>query len=302
MEDVMPFLDNVLRGKNVPEERKKQVAHHYEIFGGVSPINAQNRELKILLEQKLKEENVDLPVFWGNRNWKPYFKDALLEMKQKGIKRALGYITSAFGSYSGCRQYLENIEQVRKEIVDAPEIQRLPLFYNHPHFIQANVEHIQAQMDQIPGQDFHLAFTAHSIPTSMSQNSPYLSQLQEACRLVSQKLNIQNWKLVFQSRSGPPTMPWLEPDICDHLEELARQGTKHVIVSPIGFVSDHMEVIYDLDVEAKKKSQELGIAMHRASAAGSHPLMIQMIVDQVKEQLAGGLPMICKPDCCKINR
>lgn len=302
MDDVMPFLENVLRGKNVPEARKKEVAHHYEMFGGVSPINAQNRELKLLLEKKLKEEGIGFPVFWGNRNWQPYFKDALVEMKQKGVSRALGYITSAYGSYSGCRQYLENIAHARQEVGNAPEIQRLPVFFDHPNFIQANVVQIQKQIDQIPGQDFHLVFTAHSIPTSMSLNSPYVSQLQTACELVAKKLNVQNWKLAFQSRSGPPSMPWLEPDICDQLENLARQGVKHVIVSPIGFVSDHMEVIYDLDIEAKKKSTELGISMHRASTAGNHPLMIEMIVDSVKKQLAGAEPFICKPDCCKINR
>jgi ferrochelatase len=301
--DIMPFLDNVLRGKNVPEERKREVAHHYEVFGGVSPINAQNRELKSLLEKKFKSEGINLPVFWGNRNWKPYFEDAISEMKKKGIKNALGYITSAYGSYSGCRQYLENIETAKKNVGEAaPTIQRLRPFYDHPNFIEVNAQNIRTQLNNVqdPGHSIiHLAFTAHSIPVSMSQSSPYVKQLEQVCKAVAEKVGIQSWKLVYQSRSGPHQVPWLEPDICDHLEVIAKQGIKHVIVSPIGFVSDHMEVIYDLDVEAKKKSQELGLFMHRAASAGNHHWMIDMIVDLVKEQLEGKSPFVCKPDCCR---
>lgn len=302
MGDVLPFLDNVLRGKNVPEERKREVAHHYEMFGGVSPINAQNRELKSLLEKKFKSEGINLPVFWGNRNWKPYFEDAISEMKKRGIKNALGYVSSAYGSYSGCRQYLENIEAARKIVGEgAPTVQRLPLFYNHPNFIEANVKNIRAQLNNVqdPGHsNVHLAFTAHSIPVSMSQASPYVEQLQQTCKTVAEKVGIQSWKLVFQSRSGPHQIPWLEPDICDHLEEISKQGTTHVIVSPIGFVSDHMEVMYDLDVEAKAKAEEVGLAMFRASSVGNDPLMIDMITDLVKQQLAGAPAFVCKPDCC----
>jgi ferrochelatase len=302
MEDVLPFLDNVLRGKNVPEERKREVAHHYEMFGGISPINAQNRELKSLLEKKFKSEGIDLPVFWGNRNWKPYFENAISEMKNKGVKNALAYITSVYGSYSGCRQYLENIENARKLVgEDAPTIQRLPLFYNHPNFIEVNVKNIRAQLNNVPDSghsSVHLAFTAHSIPVSMSLTSPYVEQLQQTCKLVAEKVGIQSWKLVFQSRSGPHQIPWLEPDICDHLESISKEGKSHVIVSPIGFVSDHMEVLYDLDVEAKRKSQELGLTMLRASSVGNDPMMIDMIVDLVKQQLEGKAPFVCKPDCC----
>jgi ferrochelatase len=306
MADVMPFLDNVLRGKNVPEERKREVAHHYEMFDGVSPINAHNRELKILLEKKIKEEGIHLPVFWGNRNWNPYFKDALLEMKATGVKNALGYFTSAYGSYSGCRQYRENIEQARAEVGEgAPQVQRLPNFYNHPKFIQANVNNILVQLRNVPETEHsnvHLAFTAHSIPMSMAQTSPYLDQLNEACERVAGKVGAQNWKLVFQSRSGPPHMPWLEPDICDHLENLSKSGVEQVIVSPIGFVSDHMEVMYDLDVEAKQKAQELGLNMYRAASAGNDPLMIDMIVDMVKDALKSDVVLKCAPNCCPSPR
>lgn len=289
--DVMPFLQNVLRGKNVPEARMKEVAHHYEMFDGVSPINAQNRELKALLEKKLKELKIDFPVFWGNRNWNPYIKDALLEMKAAGKKHALAYFTSAYGSYSGCKQYLENIETARQEIGDAPEITKLKSFHDHPNFIKANVENILEASKNVP-DPVHLAFTAHSIPVSMAEKFLYVDQLQQVCATVASKSGISNWKLVYQSRSGPPSVPWLAPDINDHLKEIAEQGVKNVIISPIGFISDHMEVMYDLDVEAKKTAKELGMNMVRAKSAGNHPLMIDMIVDMVLKN------QVCEPNCC----
>lgn len=302
MDDVMPFLENVVRGKNVPADRLSTIAHHYDIFGGVSPINGQNRELKKLLERKFDSMGIKLPVYWGNRNWKPYLKDTILEMKSHGIKNALAFVTSAYGSYSGCRQYLENIEQARKEVGEgAPQIHKLPAFFNNPNFIQVNVKNIQEQIEKLPANEkkfFHIAFTAHSIPTSMSQTSPYLLQLQRTCQAVAQKLRTQNWKLVFQSRSGPPTVPWLDPDISEHLETLAKQGFKSVIASPIGFISDHMEVIYDLDVEAKQKAEELGITLYRAKTPGNDPLMIDMISSIVQNYLNGKEMIACKPHCC----
>lgn len=279
MNDVMPFLNNVLKGKNVPEDRKKEVAHHYELFGGVSPINAQNRELKSLLEKKL-----NVPVYWGNRNWKPYIQDALTEMKAAGVKHAAAYITSAYDSYSGRQQYLENIEEARSQIEGAPMITALDAFYNHPKFILANVENIY-QLSKSMADPLHLAFTAHSIPVAMADQSSYVQQLQEACKLVAEKSGIEKWKLVYQSRSGPPHVPWLAPDINDHLKELAEDGIKNVIVSPIGFVSDHMEVMYDLDIEAKQTAQNLGINIARAKSAGNHPLIIDMVVEMMKNKI-----------------
>lgn len=303
MNDIMPFLENVLRGKNVPEERKKEVAQHYEMFAGISPINQQNRELKKLLEIQLLEKGLSIPVFWGNRNWKPYIKDALIEMKADGIQNVIAYVTSAYGSYSGCRQYSENIEHAREEIGEgAPVVQKIPAFYNHPNFVQVNAEQIQKEIEKIPvseRKNTNLIFTAHSIPVSMSEVSPYVNQLQEVCKSVAEKIGMNQWKLAFQSRSGPPTIPWLEPDIGDYLEELAKKNVKTVIVSPIGFLSDHMEVLYDLDIEAKKKSQELGIQMFRASTPGNHPLMIEMIVELIKLQIQNGNSVACAPDCCK---
>jgi ferrochelatase len=288
MADVMPFLDNVLKGKNVPEARKKDVARHYGLFEGVSPINAQNRELKTLLEKKLKEEGIDLPVYWGNRNWKPYIKDALLEMKQAGVKHALGYITSAFESYSGAQQYLEDIAGARTQIEEAPEVSKLKAFFDHPYFIQVNAERIQNELNKLPSDNLknvHIAFTAHSIPISMSEVSPYVAQLQQTCQLVVDAVGIKNWKLVYQSGSASPDRPWLTPDINEHLQGLSKQGIKTVIVSPIGFVSDHMEVMYDLDIEAKKTAEDFGIQMLRAKSPGNHPLYVKMIVDLIKERL-----------------
>ncbi len=291
MADVKPFLENVIRGKKISDERLLEVVNQYKIFNGVSPINKYCRELKSLLEEKL-----DIPVYWGNRNWNPYIKDALEEMKTDGIKNALAYITSAYGSYSGCRQYLENIETARKEVTNAPSVARLPLFYQHPNFIQANVENIQEQLNTISYPErakVHLVFTAHSIPISMSQTSPYVEQLKITCNLVAQKLDIASWKLVFQSRSGHPHTPWLEPDIGDYFKQISSEK-KWVVVSPIGFVSDHMEVICDLDVLAKNISKDVGIQMLRAKTVGNHPLIIGMIVDMVKK----GEVFCCTPGCC----
>ena len=298
MNEIMPFLENVLRGKNVSEERKKEVAHHYEMFGGVSPINAQNRELIALLKKKFETENIDLPIFWGNRNWSPYLKDAFQEMKTAGVSNVLAYFTSAYGSYSGCRQYFENIADAQKKTgTEDIHVERLPLFFDHPDFIQVNVQNIQSQM-QLASDEVHLAFTAHSIPVSMTQTSPYLTQLRQACELVARKVGIQSWELVYQSRSGPPQVPWLEPDICDHLEAIAKKGVREVIISPIGFVSDHMEVKYDLDVEAKQKAGQLGIKMYRAASAGNDALMIDMITSMVRDRIQNQKIFACKSDCC----
>lgn len=289
MEEVMPFLDNVLEGKKIPEERKKEVARHYEMFGGVSPINAQNRELISLLKKEFQNQNINLPIYWGNRNWKPYLREAIEQMKKDGVQKALAYITSAYDSYSGNQQYLKNIEEMRTQIGEgAPIIQKLRAFYNHPFFIQANCERIQDVMKDMEKEEYAqatLVFTAHSIPLSMSQNCEYVAQLKEASRLTAERLSFQEWTLVYQSRSGPPTQPWLEPDILSYLKTLKEKGKRTVVVSPIGFVSDHMEVIYDLDCEAKKRAQELGLKFFRAQSVGNHPLFIQMLIELIKERL-----------------
>jgi ferrochelatase len=321
MDDVMPFLANVLRGKNVPEARMKEVAHHYEQFNGVSPINGQNRALIQALKEELTKRSIDLPVYWGNRNWHPLLADTLKEMKADGVERALAFVTSAYSSYSGCRQYLEDIERARLEVPDAPQIDKLRVFYNHPLFIEANCQNLLAGFEQLVGKTadlqsaVHVAFTAHSIPKAMADTCSYHEQLLEACRLVTESEPLagkfRSHDLVFQSRSGPASQPWLEPDILEHIKSLHEQGVINIIVHPIGFVSDHMEVQYDLDTEAQSLAQSLGMNMVRSKTAGTNPLFIRMMADLIVERLqseegverkaigknsAG--PDFCQPSCC----
>ena len=224
MDEVMPFLQTVLRGRNIPEDRLRAVAHHYELFGGVSPLNGQNRALIAALRTELETSGPNLPVYWGNRNWAPFLTDALQQMKRDGIKRALAFFTSAYCSYSGCRQYREDIQKAQAEVgAGAPEVDKLRVFYNHPGFIEPTVENVQRAWRQIPQErkaTARVGFTAHSIPQSMAAGCTYENQLREVCRLVAASLSLQNWNLVYQSRSGPPSQPWLEPDILKHLSDL----------------------------------------------------------------------------------
>ena len=247
-DDVIPFLENVLRGRNVPRERMLAVAEHYYHFGGKSPINDQNRALIAALEIELASHGPRLPIYWGNRNWHPMLADTLRQMKADGVRRALGFVTSIFSSYSGCRQYLEDIQRAQAEVDGAPEIQKLRSFYNHPLFIDAQADRVR---ETLGGRQASIIFTAHSVPMSMADTSDYQKQLQESCRLVAERLGCSDWKLVYQSRSGPPSQPWLEPDIADTLRAL--DPGSDVVVVPIGFISDHMEVIYDLDIEAQAR-------------------------------------------------
>ncbi len=317
-EEVLPFLENVLRGKPVPRERMLEVAKHYEHFGGASPINEQNRALVRALEAELQAHGPKLPVYWGNRNWRPLLVDTLRQMKADGIRRALAFFTSAYSSYSGCRQYLENIAQAQAEVgPGAPQIDKLRAFFNHPLFIEVLVERSSAALEQLPPERraaARLVYTAHSIPLAMAQNCRYEAQLQETCRLVSEKLGRSDARLVYQSRSGPPGQPWLEPDIGDYLRQLAAEGVKDVVVAPIGFISDHMEVVYDLDTEAQQLCQELlGLNMTRAATAGVHPKFIAMIRELILERMTssperralgvlGPSHDVCAADCCSYPR
>jgi len=311
MDDVLPFLENVLRGRNVPRERMLQVAHHYELFGGVSPINEQNRNLIGALKKELETNGPSLPIYWGNRNWHPLLTDTVPQMAKDGVKRALAFVTSAYSSFSSCRQYLQNISDARSIAGhSAPTIDKLRAFYNHPLFIAANAEHVHNALSELgaTSSPVHLAFTAHSIPTSMAVNCGYAFQLNEAGRLVSEAVGIENWKLVYQSRSGPPTQPWLGPDVCEYLRNLKERGVLDVVIAPIGFVSDHMEVIYDLDVEATQLAQEIGINLRRAATAGTHPLFVKMIRELIMERMNGTSARylgshgashdVCDPLCC----
>ncbi len=315
-DDVIPFLENVLRGRPVPRSRLLEVAEHYQHFGGVSPINAQCRALIEALKPELARREITLPIYWGNRNWTPMLTDTVIQMKEDGIRRALAVVTSAFSSYSGCRQYRENIQQARREAVEdqAPRIDKMRVWYNHPDWVAVNAECITRALQQIPDDrrtSAHIAFTAHSIPTSMAANCHYERQLNESCRLVSEEagVNRDRWKLVYQSRSGRPQDPWLEPDIVDHLKSVRSEGVNDLIVHPIGFISDHMEVMFDLDEEAQGAAAEVGLNLVRASTAGTHPRFISMIGELIDErinarsdrQAVGNYPAnhdVCPPFCC----
>ena len=315
MEDVIPFLENVLRGRNVPRERMLQVARHYELFGGVSPINEQNRQMIAALKEELETNGPTLPVYFGNRNWHPMLADSIRQMRDDGITNALAFVTSAYSSFSSCRQYLENIAEARQIVGEgAPRVEKIRAFYNHPLFIEANAENIRASLAKIPAErrsSAQLVFTAHSIPMSMATNCDYEAQLGEAARLVADELGRDQWCLVYQSRSGSPAQPWLAPDILDYLRELHAAGIRDVVISPIGFVSDHMEIIYDLDTEAMALCNELGLNMIRAATAGTHPSFIKMIRELIMERIdperprrflgaKGARNNSCHSDCCAL--
>lgn len=320
MDDILPFLENVLRGKNVPPERMKAVARHYELFGGVSPINEQNRQLITALKTLLEKERPHLPIYFSNRNWHPLLTDTLRQMRDDGIQKALAFVTSAYGSYSGCRQYREEIARALDAVGDgAPRIDKLRVFYNHPGFIDPNVENLNSALDKIPLRrrtTTEIAFTAHSMPIAMARGCAYREQLEETCRLVIAGVfgitNHPRWNLVFQSRSGSPNQPWLEPDICDHLVEIKKSGTTDVVIAPIGFISDHMEVLYDLDVKARQASEEVGLNMVRMATAGTHPKFVRMIRDLIVERIDKQSPRLflgslgpshdlCPADCCLLG-
>lgn len=313
MADVMPFLENVLRGRSVPAERMRAVAKHYEMFGGVSPINEQNRNLIKALQEELAANGPRLPIYWGNRNWHPLLAETLAQMAADGINNAIAFVTSAYSSYASCRQYLENIAEAQEQVgSSAPRINKIRAFYNHPLFTEANVDRLQTALNKIPEAkraSAQIVFTAHSIPQAMAHNCQYVAQLQETSRLVSSGANRDSWQLVYQSRSGSPTQPWLGPDILDHLKELKRSGATDVVIAPIGFVSDHMEVIYDLDTEARQLCDEAGLNMVRAATVGTHPLFIRMIRELVLERIKsdgdrrfpgaqGPGHDVCPTDCC----
>jgi protoporphyrin/coproporphyrin ferrochelatase len=295
--EVIPFLENVLRGRNVPRERLLAVAEHYYHFGGRSPVNDHCRELMAALRKE-----VALPVYWGNRNWHPMLADTVRQMAADGVLRALAIATSAYSSYSGCRQYIENIAAARAAVGEsAPEIDKLPPFSGHPLFLQANAERVAEALARVPLERraaARLVFTAHSIPMPMAGNCRYEEQLLETARHISKAVGHEEWDLVWQSRSGPPTQPWLEPDILDHLRVLAEDGIRDVVAAPIGFLSDHMEVMYDLDVEAARQCAGLGIAFVRAQTVGTHPALIRMLGELIEERQSGRAAELCAVDCC----
>lgn len=312
-DDVLPFLENVLRGRNVPPERMLEVAEHYQHFEGKSPINEQNIALLNALREECLRRGPHLPIYWGNRNWHPFLTDTLREMADNGVKRALAFVTSAYSSYSGCRQYRENIAAACAALGEsAPQIDKIRVFFNHPGFVEPMAANLVRALDHFPAADrlgVPVLFTAHSIPTSMADSSCYALQLAETARLVAAKAGVTAWHLVFQSRSGPPTQPWLDPDVCDAIRSLYEQGQRRVVLAPIGFISDHMEVLYDLDTEAAALCHSLGIEMYRAATVGTDPAFVGMVRDLIAErhfnlpqrEAIGVLPAnhdVCPLDCC----
>lgn len=319
MDDVMPFLETVTAGRGVPRERLEEVAQHYYHFGGVSPINGQNRALLSALRDDFKANGLELPVYWGNRNWTPTIAAALTQMRDDGVTNAIAILTSAYASLSSCRQYLDAIEQARAEMGDdAPRVDRLRQYFNHPGFIEPMVDGVRNALSALPeslAPQAHLTFVAHSIPAAMDVASgpvggAYTRQLEEAVGLVAQRFPKHEASLSYCSRSGAPSIPWLEPDICDRLDELANAGARAVVVVPIGFVSDHMEVAYDLDTEAAAKAQELGLAFARSATVGTDPRFVAMIRELVLERMGeadrralgdlGPAHDVCPPHCCRM--
>ncbi len=320
----MPFLRNVVKGRDVPEERLQEVAKHYMRHGGSSPINERNRLFKKTLGAELRKYGIELPVYLGNRNWHPMLADTLASMYTDGCRNALVYVTSAYGSYSGCRQYSEDMVKAQQELVDRQpgsnlELRKLRIFYDHPDFVSATVSRVHDALQlATPRIPTRLVFTAHSIPCAMAESSPYVAQLEETAGLVSNailsnsSIILRDWDLVFQSRSGPPQVPWLEPDVTDHIRILADQGVKQIVLCPLGFLTDHMEVIHDLDTEAREVAESFGLKLVRAKTVGAHPHMVRMVRKLLQEQLQGApaerasdlhtrLPH-CTPTCCSPPR
>ncbi|PRZ43758.1 ferrochelatase [Antricoccus suffuscus] len=330
VDDVVPFLENVTRGRGIPAERLREVGKHYFHFDGISPINELNRSIIDRLKREFVRRGIELPIYWGNRNWHPMLEQTVAEMTADGVRRALVFGTSAYGGYSACRQYHEDIARGRAAVGDdAPDLEKLPQLYANEMFVAANVAAVEAAYAKLQGADFasgtRLVFTAHSIPeTADAEAGPeghlYSEQLRFVAAQVADRVGAAQWDLVWQSRSGPPHIPWLEPDICDHLETLASDGIRSVIVAPIGFVSDHLEVVWDLDTEAAAKAIELGLGFVRAGTAGSDDRFITMIADLIERRLgisdnvqelcpflqgATGVGVngtVCAPGCCGAQR
>lgn len=323
-DDVIPFLRNVTRGRGIPEERLEEVAHHYRAFGGVSPINDQNRELKAALEAELARRGVGLPVLWGNRNWNPYVRDALTEAHERGFTKLIAIGTSAYSSYSSCRQYREDYAMALAEtgLEGVIQIDKVRQFFDHPGFVEPFIEGVaqgltDAAAQGIRPEDTYVLFATHSIPTadaerSGPQGNAYQAQHLAVAEVIMLDHQGVGWDLVYQSRSGPPTQPWLEPDINDRITELAGAGTKAVVIVPLGFISDHMEVKWDLDTEALETAEEHGVFAVRVPTPGVHAAFVSGLVDLVLER-RDGVPTaerpaltdlgpwydVCRPGCCE---
>ncbi|WP_036555504.1 ferrochelatase [Nocardiopsis sp. CNT312] len=306
-DEVIPFLENVTRGRNIPRERLAEVGEHYFLFQGVSPINQQCRDLVAAVTADFADSGVDLPVYWGNRFWQPMLVDTLARMRDDGVRRVLALPTSAYCNWSSRTAYHEDVDRARAALgEDAPEVELIRPFYDHPGFVEPLVEHTRAALDALPEDrrgGARLLFSAHSVPTAMARASggpcqgfgpsgAYGAQLAEVARLVAERLEgAYPYEVVYQSRSGPPSQPWLEPDVNDRIEELAGEGVPAVVVVPHGFVSDHMEVKFDLDVEARETAGKLGLGYERALSPGTHPRFVSMVTELVREYTDGAGPV-----------
>ncbi|WP_284255660.1 ferrochelatase [Pseudolysinimonas kribbensis] len=333
-DDVIPFLRNVTRGRGIPDERLEEVAHHYRHFGGVSPINEQNRRLKAAVEAELASRGIDLPVVWGNRNWGPYVADALREASERGLSTLLGLATSAYSSYSSCRQYREDFAGALAEtgLGDALRIDKVRQYFDHPGFVEPFVEGLRAALADLAERGIaesaiRVLFATHSIPTADAERSgprdrdfgdggAYAAQHRAVAEVVMRDAGADAaWQLVYQSRSGPATQPWLEPDVNDVIAGLPAQGVEAVVIVPLGFVSDHMEVLWDLDTEATATAAEHGLVVIRTPTPGTHPAYVSGLVDLVLERV-NGTPTaerpaltelgpwydVCRPGCCENAR
>jgi ferrochelatase len=289
MEDVRPFLANVLRGRRVPPERVEEVVHHYELFDGHSPLTELTLRQAEALRADLRSRGRALPVYTGMRNWTPYLHEAMEQMRAGGVRRALGVIMAPHQSYSSWDQYQENVAEARERVGrGAPVVEYLGAWFDHPGFIEAQADQVAAALEAVPAtlrRDTPILFTAHSIPLAMAKRSPYVEQLTQSARLVAGRLAHKKWSLAYQSRSGDRHTPWLEPEVADVIRCLANRS-RAVVVVPIGFVCDHIEVLYDLDTEARETARAAGVAYHRAGTVLDHPAFIRMLGDLITARVA----------------
>lgn len=288
IEDIRPFLQNVAKGRPIPPDRLEEVAHHYELFGGKSPLNEYTYKQASGLQNKLAENGYEIPVYVGMRNWRPFIPDTIREMSEKGVKKAIGMIMAAHQSDASWERYQRDVQEALTELGIEMEFKYSAPLFNHPLFIEDSADRVLDCLNEIPPEEYSqtmILFTAHSIPTPMAEASPYVEQLMTTARLIAQRLNYDNWRLVYQSRSGQPTDPWLEPDVCDVIEEIAKQGVKNVIAQPIGFICDHIEVLFDIGIQAQEVSDKAGINLLRAKTVNDDPKFIEAMADVVKKMV-----------------
>lgn len=287
-EDIRPFLENVAKGRPIPRERMEEVAHHYELFGGRSPLNEYTYKQARGLQEALSKNGHSIPVYVGMRNWCPYISDTLRDMDKKGTRKAIGMIMAAHQTDASWERYQRDVEEALKETGLDIEFEYSPPLFEHPMFIEASADRVKECLDKIPDDEYcgtMILFTAHSVPTPMAEASPYVDQLMATSRLIAERLRFDNWRLVYQSRSGRPQDPWLEPDVCDVLPEIATEGIRNVIVQPIGFLCDHIEVLFDIGIEAEEAAEEAGIKLYRAKTVNDDPKFIDALADVVTKMM-----------------